>query len=182
MRAIALLALLAASGCNHGGGSDAGAPVDCGVLTVGVDVMDPDGAYVPIEQATGGELVQGFQGFQMLFVEVRMNRVPSSTAGSVVVNVDGTKPYSQTFSELAPMDDGKGGFVAAAIPVFFNAVTIADIDGKGCTLTLQVGDKACSATTTGHVTLVYRPGCMQSPDGRISCPDGGETAHGDAGA
>lgn len=175
MRALALTAaLLLASGCGpKAPGSDGGESITCDAYTAGLSVLEPDGKYAPLEGSPEAELVLGFQGFQMVFVEVRVSRVPPITGGAIVVQLDGGHASSQAFAELAPRDDGAGGYVTEPFPIFFNANTLVDLANQRCALILELGRSGCSARAAGHVTLIYQQGCFQSTDGAIACPDGG---------
>lgn len=175
MRELALtFAVALVSGCGpHAPAPDGGEILDCGVYTAGLSVLSPSGSYVAIERSPEAELVLGFQGFQMVFVEVRVSRVPPLTGGAIVVQLDGGHATSQSFAELAPRDDGAGGYITDPFPIFFNAGTIADLANQGCALTLELGGRGCSARAEGRVKLIYQQGCFQSVDGAIACPDGG---------
>lgn len=176
LSALAVAALLAlGAGCGDPVKilPDAAPASDCGTYAATLELLTPDGSYAALDTSPRAELVLGFQGFQMVFVRVRASRPPPLMWGALVAQLDGRPPWSQSFPELALRDDGHGGFIADPFPLFFNSATIAELGNRGCALTLRLGPKGCGAMATGHVTLVYQPGCTQSADGGIACPDGG---------
>jgi hypothetical protein len=171
-RIIACICSIAAGCSGPSDGPDNG-PLDCGVVQAGLDVLTVEGAYASIDANPRAALILGFQGFKMVFLKVRVDRLPPATSGAVVAAVDGEAPFSQSFPELHPHDDGSGALVADPFPLLFNGQTIVELADHGCALTLHVGPSRCEAVATGKVTLGYLDGCVADPAGHITCDDGG---------
>jgi hypothetical protein len=171
--AITALMLSMLTGCpsSHGAASDAGPIVDC-ALSVGLEVRRPGGAYAPIAEGGQAELVLGFQGFKFAYVRARLDRVPPSTVATFEYSLDGDAPRSTRVGGMQLTSEG-GGWVSSPEQIFFNDDPLPSLIDRGCAITMIVGDATCSAAQSGHVTLHYQDGCVQAPDGGLTCTDAG---------
>lgn len=150
--------------------SDAGMDGAC-PLTVEIG-PSTGGAFVPYLDGEEAPVVLGFQGFQMLELDVRVVGAgePESIELSALVEIPDTGVTATRLERTARTRTGSGGVVVEGFLLFFNDAPLSLIGGHDATVEVIARSSGCVGGVRRALRLSDEPPCID-PDATI--PDAG---------
>jgi hypothetical protein len=180
--ALGFVALAATTGCPTQGGPDAATDAWC-PLTVEVG---PSGAstFAPYTDGGSAQVVLGFQGFQMIVLDVRIRGAMASRADvSAFIQLDNDVEASHAERGIPTVLQGDA-VIARGFLLFFNDAPLSQLQGHDATLEIVVRAAGCIGGTRVSIRLSNQPPCIDPtstipdvaardaggiPDGAVLC-------------
>jgi hypothetical protein len=162
--------LLFLAACGPNGPSDGGMDGTC-PLTVEIG-PSTGGAFVPYVDGEEAPVVLGFQGFQMLRLDVRVVGAgePSSVELSAFVEIPDTGVMATRLERDARTRALSGGVVVEGFLLFFNDAPLSLIGGHDATVEVIARSPGCVGGVRRTLRMSDMPPCID-PDATI--PDAG---------
>ncbi|MBX7195090.1 MAG: hypothetical protein K1X94_23755 [Sandaracinaceae bacterium] len=170
----ALLCVGLVAGCGPGGAPDAAIDSFC---ALDVEVGASASTFTPLEDGDTAQIVLGFQGFQMLVLDVRFRGARATEAdvtGSIEL-LESTITASDAARGLAVEAAGDAQLVRGYL-LFFNDAPLSELQGHDADLTVIVRAGGCVGGARVRVRLSDEAPCI---DPMSTIPD---VAARDAGA
>lgn len=151
-------------------GSDAGMDGAC-PLTVEIGPSN-GGAFVPYLDGEEAPVILGFQGFQMMELDVRVvgAGAPESVELSALVEIADTGVTATRLERTARARVGSGGVVVEGFLLFFNDAPLSLIGGHDATVEVIARSSGCVGGTRRTLRMSDEPPCID-PDATV--PDAG---------
>lgn len=157
-------------GCEPSPAADAGLD---GACALDVEIGPSNGSsFVPYGDGDEAEVVLGFQGFQMLRLDVRVAPVDASASLelSAYVLVEDTGVEASRHQREAPVVSAGDAVIADRFLVFFNDAPLSDIGGHDASVEVIARANGCVGGARVTLHLSDRPPCLD-PD--ASVPEAG---------
>jgi hypothetical protein len=183
LRLLALLTPALLTGCPTPGGTDAAIDAYCPLT---VEVGASGGAtFTPYEDGDQAQVVLGFQGFQMLVLDVRLRGAMASRADvSAFIHIDDNGVEASHAERGIPTVVSGDGVLVQGFLLFFNDAPLSQLQGHDATLELIARGGGCVGTARVAIRLSDQPPCIDPtstipdvasrdaggiPDGAVLC-------------